>query len=122
MKILLDEQLPVKLKYRFHQLFQTTTVRDMNWLGMKDQQLFLNMQEQHFNVFITNDQNLKFQINPAALTFNFIDLDFFSNRYPDLVTIMPLLNIELLHLEKTNEPKGIYILAGESLQKWKTRI
>jgi len=34
MKLLLDENLPVKLKYRFiDKGFDAYTVRDMNWLG-----------------------------------------------------------------------------------------
>lgn len=48
MKILLDEQLPVKLKYRFDSSFLVFTVRDMKWLGVKDQDLFLKIKDEGF--------------------------------------------------------------------------
>lgn len=35
MKVLLDEQLPLKLKYRFMPEIEVSTVRDENWLGEK---------------------------------------------------------------------------------------
>jgi predicted nuclease of predicted toxin-antitoxin system len=41
MKLLLDENLPVKLKYRFiDKGFDAYTVRDMNWLGKENGELF----------------------------------------------------------------------------------
>ena len=37
MKLLLDENLQVKLKYRFEENgFETFTVKDMNWLGKQN--------------------------------------------------------------------------------------
>lgn len=119
MKVLLDEQLPVKLKYRFYPHITVCAVRDLKWLGMKDQQLFSKMQDEHFDLFITNDQNLKFQINEKKLTFSFIDLNFFSNRYQDLVVIMPKLNEALVLLEESIETKAIYIFNNGVLEKWK---
>jgi len=35
MKILLDEQLPVKLKHRFNPELDVSTVKDEQWLGGK---------------------------------------------------------------------------------------
>lgn len=119
MKVLLDEQIPVKLKYRFHSRFEVFTVRDLKWLGMKDQQLFSKMEEENFDLFISNDQNLKFQINQERLTFSFIDLNFFSNRYDDLMAIMSKLNEALLLLEKFVGDNKLYIFNREILQQWK---
>jgi hypothetical protein len=39
MKILLDENLPAKLKYDFGSNHTIFTVRDMNWLGKKNGEL-----------------------------------------------------------------------------------
>lgn len=61
MKILLDEQLPVKLKYRFNSILSVSTVRDMKWLGLKDQDLFIKIKDENFDLFVTNDQNLNFK-------------------------------------------------------------
>ncbi len=102
MKILLDEQLPVKLKYRFDPSLLVLTVRDMNWLGMKDQELFLKSKNEKFDLFVTNDQNLKYQVNKKNLAFSLIDLDYPSNRYEDLISIVPALNNALIILSKNN--------------------
>jgi len=123
MKILLDEQLPVKLKFRFDTRFDVITVRDMQWLGIKDQQLFLKLKENRFNAFITNDQNLKFQINFYKIGFSFIDLNFYSNRYEDLITIIPTLNKAFVILEETilasnMEVNKIYVLTNGKLLDW----
>lgn len=61
MKILLDEQLPVKLKYRFNPEIEVSTVRDENWLGVKNGYLIQLAINTGFDVFITNDQNFGFQ-------------------------------------------------------------
>jgi len=40
MKVLIDEQLPTKLKYRFTEPdFEVFTVRDIGWLGKKNGEL-----------------------------------------------------------------------------------
>ncbi len=83
MKILLDEQLPVKLKYRFDPTLTVLTIKDLKWLGMKDQQLFVKIREEKFDVFVTNDRNIKYQVNRKNIHFTFIDLDYPSNRYED---------------------------------------
>ncbi|MCW3108557.1 MAG: hypothetical protein JWQ09_3063, partial [Segetibacter sp.] len=62
---------------------------------------------------------LKFQMNKQKLRFSFIDLNFFSNRYPELITIMPKLNEALLLLEKFIGTKEIYIFNRVVLQQWK---
>jgi len=59
MKILIDEQLPTKLKYRFANTgFEVYTVRDMDWLGKKNGELLLLMTENNFDNLLTNDKNL----------------------------------------------------------------
>ncbi len=35
MKILLDENLPAKVKYDFGEYYEVKTVKDMGWLGKK---------------------------------------------------------------------------------------
>jgi predicted nuclease of predicted toxin-antitoxin system len=64
MKLLLDENLPIKLKYRFTERgINTFTVRDMKWLGRKNGDLLKAMIENDFTFFITVDNNLSFQNN-----------------------------------------------------------
>ncbi len=59
MKLLLDENLPKKLKSDFpkHEVF---TVRDMNWNGKKNGELMLLMLEKTFDAFITFDKIYSF--------------------------------------------------------------
>jgi predicted nuclease of predicted toxin-antitoxin system len=64
MRLLLDENLPVKLKYRFIENgFDAYTLRDMKWLGKKNGDLIQLMIEYHFTTLITIDNNLSFQQN-----------------------------------------------------------
>lgn len=76
---------------------------------MKYQELFSKIKDENFELFITNDQNLKFQINKNKLNFSFLDLNFPSNRYEDLLSIMPLINEELIKLMKFFNTKELTI-------------
>src|SRR6185369_6950336 len=63
MKILLDENLPRKLKADFGPDFQVKTVRDMNWLGKKNGELLGLIAFNGFDFFVTIDKNLRYQQN-----------------------------------------------------------
>ena len=64
MKFLLDENLPVKLKYRFiDNEIDAYTVRAMNWLGKANGDLLHLMLQNNFTSFLTIDNNLSFQQN-----------------------------------------------------------
>ena len=56
MRILLDECLPKKLKKDFSN-HEVKTVPEMGWAGKKNGEL-LPLLENHFDIFITADQNL----------------------------------------------------------------
>ncbi len=123
MKILLDEQLPVKLRYRFNSILSVSTVRDMKWLGLKDQDLFIKIKDENFDLFVTNDQNLKFQVNKKKVAFSFLDLNFYSNSYDDLLPVMPFINKELIKLANniSVSPKDnnyIYIFSNHGFKQW----
>ena len=59
MKILLDESVPRLLKVRLPQL-DISTVQEMGWTGIQNGEL-LRRAEELFDVFITADQNLRYQ-------------------------------------------------------------
>jgi predicted nuclease of predicted toxin-antitoxin system len=62
MKLLLDENLPVKLKYRFLEKgLKAYTLRDMNWLGKKNGELLELMLQNKFTSFVTIDNNISYQ-------------------------------------------------------------
>ena len=62
MKLLLDENLPKRLKNDFpeHEVF---TVRDKGWNSVKNGELLGLMLTENFDVLITFDQNLEHQQN-----------------------------------------------------------
>jgi predicted nuclease of predicted toxin-antitoxin system len=62
MKLLLDENLPKRLKTDFpqHEIF---TVRDKGWNSKKNGELLELMLAENFNVLLTFDRNLEHQQN-----------------------------------------------------------
>lgn len=63
MKILLDENLPRKLKADFGSGFIVSTVREMGWLGKKNGELLNLITLNNFDCFITIDKNIRYQQN-----------------------------------------------------------
>ncbi len=88
MKVLLDEQLPVKLKYRLQPEIEVSTVRDESWLGIKNGSLILLALNAGFTVFMTNDKNLGFQQKLTRFKILFINVNQPSNRYEDLLPVI----------------------------------
>jgi len=63
MKILLDENLPRKLKADFGSEYEVKTVRDMGWPGKKNGELLGLIVFNGFDYFVTIDKNLRYQQN-----------------------------------------------------------
>lgn len=108
MKILIDEQFPTKLKYRFsetkHAVF---TVRDMEWLGTKNGDLLALMSQDNFDVLITNDKNLYYQQKINSLEVCILNINSKTNRYNDVVELMDAIKLKLEEIEaylSTNPP------------------
>ncbi len=78
MKLLLDENIPRKLKNDLSE-FEVHTVREMNWDGKKNGELLELMLNDGFEVLITADKNIQNQQN--------------FNKYP--VPVLTL-NVKLL--------------------------
>ena len=55
-KVLLDENLPVKLKYRLQDVCEIYTVRDNGWNALENGDLIIVMQENSFDYLITSDK------------------------------------------------------------------
>jgi len=94
MKLLLDENLPKKLKSDFpeHEVF---TVRDMNWNGKKNRELMLLMLENTFDAFITFDKNLQFQQNFKKYLIPVLVLNAQDNTYQTLMRLSNKINLML---------------------------
>ena len=80
MKILLDENLPRKLKADFGADFEVKTVRDMGWLGKKNGELLGLIAFNGFDFFVTVDKNLQNQENLDKFNITIIILLAANNR------------------------------------------
>src|ERR1044071_9273441 len=87
MKVLLDECVPRKLR-RELQEHEVLTVTERSWSGMKNGKL-LALAEAEFDVFLTVDQNLKYQQNLKAFKIGVILLVARNNRLKTLLPLMP---------------------------------
>jgi len=94
MKLLLDENLPKRLKSDFpnHQIF---TVRDMGWNGKKNGELMKLLIENNFDALITFDKNLQFQQNFEKYQLPVIVLNASDNTYLTLQQLASKINIVL---------------------------
>ena len=81
MKILLDENLPAKLKYDFGENFEIATVRDMKWLGKKNGELLGLAVFNGSDILITLDKNLKHQQSIHKFDQKFIILLTLNNKF-----------------------------------------
>ena len=87
MRILLDESLPRKLALELTG-HEVQTVQKRGWSGLKNGVL-LRTAGQEFQVFLTGDQNMEFQQNPAALPISVIVIVAVSNRIETLRPLVP---------------------------------
>jgi len=87
MRILLDECLPRKLK-RSIVGHDVATVQEHGWSSKKNGEL-LRLMDGTIDVFLTSDQNLRYQQNLAAIGFSIIVLVVPDNRVPTLQPLMP---------------------------------
>lgn len=83
MKLLLDENLPRRLKTDFpdHEVY---TVSDMFWNGIKNGPLLQLMQEHQFDAILTFDKNLQHQQNFAKYTLTVFVISAANNTYIEL--------------------------------------
>jgi hypothetical protein len=110
MKLLLDENLPKKLKLDFpsHEVF---TVREMKWNGIKNGELLKLMIENIFDALLSFDQNIPHQQNFEKYPVTVFVLLAEINTYDVLYPLCPQIN---KHLENINFKKGvIYIQSNQ---------
>jgi hypothetical protein len=88
MRLLLDENLPKRLKLDFpdHEIF---TVRDKGWNGIKNGQLLSLFFENNFDALFTFDKNLIYQQNFSKYTITVFVLNAPVNSYIELTKLSP---------------------------------
>lgn len=83
MRLLLDENLPKRLKSDFynHEVF---TVREKEWNGIKNGELLQLMLANNFDALLTFDKNLQHQQNFSKYPIAVFVLTAFNNTYDEL--------------------------------------
>jgi predicted nuclease of predicted toxin-antitoxin system len=87
-KVLLDENLPAKLKYRLQDVCEIYTVNDKDWNKLENGELINAMKAEGFYYLVTSDKNLQYQQNLANYKMSFIVLNVSNNNDE---TILPLI-------------------------------
>ncbi|HLI79174.1 MAG TPA: DUF5615 family PIN-like protein [Candidatus Binataceae bacterium] len=87
MRVLLDEQLPRRLARELigHAV---RTVQQEGWAGVTNGELLARAADNGFEVFLTADQNLRFQQKIAKARVGVVVLVAKSNRLPDLLPLV----------------------------------
>ncbi len=97
MKLLLDENLPKKLKQDFQE-YEISTVREQGWNGISNGVLLKLMAAEGFEVLITFDKNLQHQQNLDKYPMSVIVLTAASNQYKYLRPLVGLVKEKLVHI------------------------
>ena len=87
-KVLLDENLPVRIKYRLQDICEIYTVNDKGWNALENGDLIDAMQKNPFDYLVTSDKNLQYQQNLSKYSIGFIILNVTDNNYE---TVLPML-------------------------------
>jgi len=97
MRVLLDECLPRRLKYQIagHEVI---TTQDAGWAGKKNGEL-IRAATGMIDAFVTVDKNLINQHNLRSLPFGVLVLKARSNRFGDLVPLVPAILAALQSLQ-----------------------
>lgn len=109
MRLLLDENLPKRLKIDFpeHDVF---TVQEKGWNGLKNGELLKVMVADGFHALLTFDKNLQYQQNFNRYTITVFALSARINRYVVLTELSPKVH-EFLSDETM--PVGVVVIKSE---------
>lgn len=95
-RVLLDENLPRKLKWHLDPALVTEvlTVPERGWGGMKNGALLV-LAAAEFDVLVTMDKGVRYQQNLLGLDLCLVPLHAVSNDLDDLLPLVPELNAKL---------------------------
>ena len=102
MKLLLDENIPKKLKSDLID-FEVYTVQEMGWNGKQNGELLELMISNGFEAFITADKNLKNQQNFKKYPIPVLTLNVTLLTYQHMFNLLPELR-RLLNVQLPNGP------------------
>ena len=107
MRLLLDENLPKRLKLDFpeHEIYN---VRDKQWNGIKNGELLQLLLDNSFDALLTFDKNLQHQQNFAKYTLTVFVLTAKINQYKELTKLVSKIK---KYLKSGQTPVGTIIIA-----------
>lgn len=88
MKVLLDENVPRKFKFRLAN-FEVLTVQEKGWNGKKNGELLKLMLGEGIRILLTVDKNLAYQQNFDKYPISVLVIDTKDNSYDSLMTFLP---------------------------------
>lgn len=98
MRILLDECVPRPLRRELPE-HDVRTVADMGWAGKTNGELILLIVSEGFDVYLTVDQNLRYQQNLRAARLAVIVLCPRTNRLADILPLIGKVTAALERIE-----------------------
>lgn len=93
MKLLFDENMPRKLRYRFALAHEVVTVQELGWLGKENGELLGLMVEYGLQAIITGDKNMPYQQNWRTYPLPVLLLNARSDQYEDYLALMPTVKL-----------------------------
>jgi hypothetical protein len=97
MRVLLDENVPRKLKHRLAPEHEVVTVPEHGWTGLLNGAL-LRAADGEFDAFVTLDRGLEYQQDVRGLSLRVVVVRAVSNKYEDLLPLVPSIQAALARL------------------------
>ena len=97
MRVLLDENVPRKLKHRLAPEHEAVTVAEHGWAGRVNGAL-LRAADAEFDAFVTLNRGIEYQQNLSGLTLRVVVIRAFSNTYEELLPLVPSVHAALARL------------------------
>lgn len=102
MKILLDENIDVRLKQYLINYHEVYTVKDMQWNGIKNGELLTLLSQNKFDCWVVVDKNIPYQQNISKLPCLIIVLNVLRNTLKHLLPLLPSL-LKVLQQQPTKK-------------------
>ncbi len=107
MHILLDENVPRKLKYRLTPNHEVSTVQEKGWSGVQNGDL-LSRAELEFDVFLTLDRNLEYQQDLKGKRLSVLVIKTRSSAFRYLKSLVP----DILAALEEADPGSVMHVSG----------
>ena len=99
MRVLLDENLPYKLRHLFPDSIEVVTVGYRGWKGKENGEL-LRIAAEEFDAFVTTDKGIVYEQNLDKIQMGIVLLESNRNHYEALAPLISQVNTTLETLQK----------------------